>query len=89
VAYRPVAGKDLHTYNEIRAVAMQRDRKHFSKTIELMVETVFSTRSVQRGYLEDNSGDQFSTCVEAGSNTSTVALRVVGGDEKGTQCVGV
>jgi hypothetical protein len=26
--------------------------------------------------------------VEAGSNTSTVALRVVGGDEKGTQCLG-
>jgi hypothetical protein len=27
--------------------------------------------------------------VETGSNTSTVALRVVGGDEKGTQCLGV
>jgi hypothetical protein len=27
--------------------------------------------------------------VEAGSNTSTVALRVVGGDKKGTQCLGV
>jgi hypothetical protein len=27
--------------------------------------------------------------VEAGSNTSTVALRVVGGDEKKTQCLGV
>jgi hypothetical protein len=27
--------------------------------------------------------------VEAGSNTSTVALRVVGSDEKGTQCLGV
>jgi hypothetical protein len=27
--------------------------------------------------------------VEAGSNTSTVVLRVVGGDEKGTQCLGV
>jgi hypothetical protein len=27
--------------------------------------------------------------VEAGSNTSTVALRVVGGDEKGTQCLRV
>jgi hypothetical protein len=26
--------------------------------------------------------------VEAGWNTSTVALRVVGGDEKGTQCLG-
>jgi hypothetical protein len=27
--------------------------------------------------------------VEACSNTSTVAQRVVGGDEKGTQCLGV
>jgi hypothetical protein len=27
--------------------------------------------------------------VEAGSNTSTVVLRVVGGDEKGTQCLRV
>jgi hypothetical protein len=27
--------------------------------------------------------------VEAGSNTSTVALRAVGGYEKGTQCLGV
>jgi hypothetical protein len=27
--------------------------------------------------------------VEAGSNTSTVALQVLGGDEKGTQCLGV
>jgi hypothetical protein len=26
--------------------------------------------------------------VEAGSKTSTVALRVVGGDEKETQCLG-
>jgi hypothetical protein len=30
-----------------------------------------------------------SARVEAGSNTSIVALRVVGGDEKGTQCLGV
>jgi hypothetical protein len=27
--------------------------------------------------------------VEAGSNTFTVALRVVEGDEKGTRCLGV
>jgi hypothetical protein len=26
---------------------------------------------------------------EVGLNTSTVTLRVVGGDEKGTQCLGV
>jgi hypothetical protein len=29
------------------------------------------------------------TRLEAGSNTSTVALRVVGGDENGTQCLGL
>jgi hypothetical protein len=29
------------------------------------------------------------TRVEAGSNTSTVALQVVGSDEKGTQCLGL
>jgi hypothetical protein len=27
--------------------------------------------------------------VEAGPNTSSVALRVIGGDEKGTRCLGV
>jgi hypothetical protein len=27
--------------------------------------------------------------VEAGSNTTTVALRVVKGDEKGSQCLGI
>jgi ribosomal protein S9 len=27
--------------------------------------------------------------VEAGSNTSIVVLRVVGGDEKGTECLGL
>jgi hypothetical protein len=27
--------------------------------------------------------------VEAGSNTSTVALLVVGGDKNGTQCLGI
>jgi hypothetical protein len=26
--------------------------------------------------------------LEAGSNTSTIALQVVGGNEKGTQCLG-
>jgi hypothetical protein len=31
---------------------------------------------------------QFSR-LEAGTNTSIVALRVVGGDEKGTQCLGI
>jgi hypothetical protein len=33
-------------------------------------------------------GSVSSPCVEVGSNNSTVALRVVGGGEKGTQCWG-
>jgi hypothetical protein len=31
----------------------------------------------------------FCAPVEVRSNTSTVSLRVIGGDEKGTQCLGV
>jgi hypothetical protein len=40
---------------------------------------------VPRCYLEDNWGDTGGLSrVEVGSNTSTVALRVVGGDKKGS-----
>jgi hypothetical protein len=28
-------------------------------------------------------------CGESGSNTATVSLQVVGGDEKGAQCLGI
>jgi hypothetical protein len=45
--------------------------------------------SVPRSYPEDHGSDQVRPRVVAGSNTSTVALGVVGGDEKGTQCPGV
>jgi hypothetical protein len=41
-----------------------------------------STRSVPRCYKEDNWRKIELPRVEAGSNTSTVTLRVVGGDEK-------
>jgi hypothetical protein len=43
------------------------------------------------GNNNDNNNNNNNTshqAVEAGSNTSTVALRVVGGDEKGTQFLG-
>jgi hypothetical protein len=52
-------------------------------TVEDLLEAVFSVLSVPRLYIEDQLplGD---TRVEAGSNTSTVTLRVVGGDEKGS-----
>jgi hypothetical protein len=90
-------GKNFEKNKETTVVAMQRLSKHASTTVELLLETVlrnlllgscnswtttmemvFSIRSVQSGYKEDNLGDQ------AGSNTSTVTLRVVGGDEKGS-----
>jgi hypothetical protein len=53
-------------------------------TIEELLETAFSTRSVPRCYKKDNWSKLSSSRVEAGSNTSTVTLRVVGGDEKGS-----
>jgi hypothetical protein len=79
----------------MQRVSRQRIRKHFPAatntyaTIELLLETMFSTLSVQRDYNEGIWDDPVKSRVEAGSNTSTVALRVVGGDEKGTQCLGV
>jgi hypothetical protein len=54
-------GKDLETKKETTAVAMQRRGKHVSTTIVLLLETVFSTRSVQRSYLDDNWGGPVSS----------------------------
>jgi hypothetical protein len=39
-------------------------------------------RSVPRNYNQERLNIEFKNRVEAGSNTSTVTLRVVGGDEK-------
>jgi hypothetical protein len=50
----PLLGKNLKTNNETKAVVTQRHGKHASTTIELLLETVLSTRSVQRGYKENN-----------------------------------
>jgi hypothetical protein len=52
----PLLGKDLETNNEATAVAMQRRDKYTSTTIELLLETVFSTRSLQRIYEKDSMG---------------------------------
>jgi hypothetical protein len=59
VAYRPVAGQ-RPLNNKTTAVAMQRHSKHASTTIELLLEMVFCTQSMQRGYKEDNWGDPVS-----------------------------
>jgi hypothetical protein len=51
------------------------------------MKTVFSVGSDQWLYKEDPTPAETDS-VEAGSNTSTVTLRVVGGDEEGTQFLG-
>jgi hypothetical protein len=43
-------GKNLETNNETTAVVMERRGKHASTTIELLLETVFPTRSVKVSY---------------------------------------
>jgi hypothetical protein len=50
-------------------------------TIELL-EAVLSMQSVPRCYKQAVQFRKVKTRVEAGSNTSTVTLRVVGGNEK-------
>jgi hypothetical protein len=58
-------------------------------TMEVLMETVFSVGSAPRLYKEDTTSVEIISRMETESNTSAVALRVVGGDEKGTQCRGV
>jgi hypothetical protein len=53
-------GKNLKINNQKKVVAMQRRGKHASTIIELLLEMVLSTRSVQRGYKEENWGDPLS-----------------------------
>jgi hypothetical protein len=55
----------------------------------IIMETVFSMWFVPKCYKHGQSSSKEEPRVEASSNTSTVALRVVGGDENGTQCLGV
>jgi hypothetical protein len=63
----------------MQPVSRQRIAKHVPAatntniTIELLLETVFSTRSVQYGYKEDNWGDPVSSSV--GSCQLKVRLR--------------
>jgi hypothetical protein len=71
----------------MKSVSRQRSDKHTSTTINILLEAVFSTRSVQSGCKKENW--VYPVRVEAGSNTYTVALRVVDSDGKGTQCLGL
>jgi hypothetical protein len=59
-------------------------------TIEELLKAVFSVGSAPRLHNEDpRLAGRGVSRVEVGSNTSTVALRVVGGDRKGTQYLGL
>jgi hypothetical protein len=66
--------------NDIRGIARQPP----ITTIGKLLETVFSVVSVPRLYSEHRAPLSRLTCVEVGSNTSTVILRVVGSDGKGS-----
>jgi hypothetical protein len=80
-----------------RIVSRQRLVKHVPmatdthETIQVLIEMEFlfdPFQVVTRRTIEARI-DRRASRVEPGSNTSTVALRVVGGDEKGSQCLGV
>jgi hypothetical protein len=53
------------------------------------MKQTFSVQPVPGLHNEGSCSAVLSSHVEAGSNISTVVLRVVGGDEKGTQCLGL
>jgi hypothetical protein len=57
--------------------------------MEVLLEAVFSTDPLQGIITLPAELNVVELRVEAGSNTSKVALRVVGGDGKGTQCLGI
>jgi hypothetical protein len=48
----------------MQPVSRQRIGKHSSITRELLLETVFCTRSVQSGYKEENWGNHFSWALQ-------------------------
>jgi hypothetical protein len=56
----PFLGKDLETNNETTAVDIERCGNYTSTTMELLLEVVFSTRSVRWSHLKDNRGDPVS-----------------------------
>jgi hypothetical protein len=60
-----------------------------SETMEVLLEAVFSAGFAPRLYHWTDRVQLSQPRVKASSNTSTVALRVVGGNEKRTQCLGV
>jgi hypothetical protein len=57
--------------------------------IHCLATDVFYMDPLETMYKQSSRKSGIRSCVEAGSNTSTVDLRVVGGEEKGTQCLRV
>jgi hypothetical protein len=98
VVYRPVARqrpRKEQLYNSCCWETASQTSIFARQRLETVTGTVFSMRSVPRCYKQDSwSNELFDwrgervARVEAGLNTSTVALLVIGGDEKGTQCPG-
>jgi hypothetical protein len=61
------------------------DRQRFGKHVSVTTARQQTISMVTDGLYKEPCGEaRFRTCVEAGSNTSIVTLRVVGGDEKGS-----
>jgi hypothetical protein len=71
------------------AIAGQWLSRHAPTTVCIHTATedplaMFCMQSGLRVYSKDTLESQVSPCVEMGSNTTTVALRIIGGDKKGT-----
>jgi hypothetical protein len=83
---------DHETRSYAEFIAKQRLRKQVyfhSNERDSNNEETISTLSVPRCYNQNQTASDHYPRVEAGSNTFTVALRVIGGDEKETQCLGL
>jgi hypothetical protein len=78
----------VQIHNNTRAIAKQ----YTHAKIEELFEAVSSMRHAARLRKQSILSCESVSCkgtVEVGWDTFTVALRVVGGDEEGTQCPGV
>jgi hypothetical protein len=61
------------------------NRRTLGRGVVYAVRVMSNTQNVGK----EKVGESETSRVEAGSNTSIAALRIVGGDEKGTRCLGV
>jgi hypothetical protein len=82
----PLVCNDREIGGYTKAVSWQRLGKHVPAATDTntTIEEMFCMWSVLRCYKQGTSLAFKLTRVEAGSNTSTMTLRVVGGEEKGS-----